>query len=65
MREKVLREETARYTCDCSKVGGPYEWIKQGEKDYTCPFCGSELEKSEIIHDKVTYKIDEDGFIIP
>jgi len=63
-REKVLREETARYTCDCNKVGGPYEWIKQGDGNYTCPFCGEELVKDEIIHKRVTYTVDEDGFIV-
>lgn len=64
VEERVLRPETAKYTCDCNYVGGPYEWVKQGVEDPECPICGAKLKKDEIIHREVTYKVDEDGFII-
>ena len=64
VREKVLREETAEYTCDCNIIGRPYRWVKQGDGEFYCPFCDSELNKDKIVHRKITYQVDEDGFIV-
>lgn len=62
--EKIVQPEISRFTCDCSLSDEPFHFIRVGDEEHFCTECGEPLEKEEVIHQKVTYELDEDGMII-
>lgn len=64
VQEDVIRPQIAKYKCGCSKVGGPYKFIRVGDKEHICPKCGKVLSMVEVIHKAVVYRRDEDGLLI-